>query len=644
MNDLRDTGFKSYILDEGSLESISLSDSHKTKLLDGEHLITEAPRVMMFSSLSDRKKGTLGILTVTTFKLSFVSGNEKENEIIEEFCQNNLLLGPHEVCLTSIDTIYQLGERTKKRLVPGQNVSGKVKEILVICKNMRAFEFSFKFSDKDSGRSILNALLHHSCPKKHPLLFAYEYKEPYYRTLKDVRMFRNKEDWKRELQRTGCKNWRTSDINLNFHMSPLLPQTIVVPVSVTDSALNQAVEHFRNRCCPVWVWGTSDGVALVRMADILPTITDRTQENIMLEHVRKSHSEKRQPYIMDLGRECPSPKEIQTSYLKLRELCIPDNIRTFKMQDFKFYGLLDNTKWLLYASICLTKALEGAQQLCRPNPVTVVLQESNGQDMNCIISCLIQIYLDPHWRTVSGFQTLIQKEWVALGHPFTSRHCLVAYHEAEPAPLFLLFLDCVWQLIQQFPTAFQFTETYLTTLWDSAHISIFDTFLFNSEHDRYLAQTGQTPLVLRSVWDWKEQFMEKDIALFCNPLYNDAYTQPIKPHTAVAFLDIWNQCYSRWLPDLEIRNGGKPPMDLCIRLISSDIHLLRQKLLSGDVNGTTVNGSQEENLSLLKKVNSFFPFSRNHGQVAGLLPINNPLLSGDTLDTQSILNHAAAND
>lgn len=57
------------------------------------------------------------------------------------------------------------------------------------------------------------------------------------------------------------------------------------------------------------------------------------------------------------------------------------------------------------------------------------------------------------------------------------------------SPLLLLFLDCVWQLLQQFPTKFEFTETYLTTLWDASHISIFDTFLFDCEQERHNAIT-----------------------------------------------------------------------------------------------------------------------------------------------------------
>lgn len=112
----------------------------------------------------------------------------------------------------------------------------------------------------------------------------------------------------------------------------------------------------------------------------------------------------------------------------------------------------------------------------------------DGCDISCLTSSLTQILLDPYWRTITGFQTLIQKEWIALGHPFVKRLGFVQSNNGnERSPIFLLFLDCVWQLLQQFPTAFEFTEIYLTTVWDSAHVSIFDTFLFDSERKRIMA-------------------------------------------------------------------------------------------------------------------------------------------------------------
>lgn len=57
-------------------------------------------------------------------------------------------------------------------------------------------------------------------------------------------------------------------------------------------------------------------------------------------------------------------------------------------------------------------------QLMADGGTTVVLQENDGRDMCCVISSLVQLLLDPHYRTMSGFASLIQKEWVAMGHPF----------------------------------------------------------------------------------------------------------------------------------------------------------------------------------------------------------------------------------
>ncbi len=52
------------------------------------------------------------------------------------------------------------------------------------------------------------------------------------------------------------------------------------------------------------------------------------------------------------------------------------------------------------------------------------------------------------------------------------------------SPVFLLFLDCVWQVLRQRPRDFEFTQTFLTAIWHSAHVSVFDTFLFDCVKDR----------------------------------------------------------------------------------------------------------------------------------------------------------------
>lgn len=47
--------------------------------------------------------------------------------------------------------------------------------------------------------------------------------------------------------------------------------------------------------------------------------------------------------------------------------------------------------------------------------------EGAGTDLCCIVSSLVQLLLDPYFRTINGFQSLLQKEWVAGGHPFCDR-------------------------------------------------------------------------------------------------------------------------------------------------------------------------------------------------------------------------------
>lgn len=94
-------------------------------------MVCEGQNVLMYSPLSDRKKYITGVLTVTTFKLSFACAADPEPS---NCYQQNLLLGTNDICLSSIDLIYQINDRSKKKLTAGQNVSGKIKDILIVCK------------------------------------------------------------------------------------------------------------------------------------------------------------------------------------------------------------------------------------------------------------------------------------------------------------------------------------------------------------------------------------------------------------------------------------------------------------------------------------------------------------------------------
>lgn len=93
----------------------------------------------------------------------------------------------------------------------------------------------------------------------------------------------------------------------------------------------------------------------------------------------------------------------------------------------------------------------------------------------------------------------------------------------------------------------------------------------------------------RSIWNWSVQFSDSDVELFFNPLYKLAQLQNFKqidfgsfkknsctltPEFNISYLDLWTQCYFRWLPLLSIRSGGKPCIDIIHRQLVTDIELL----------------------------------------------------------------------
>lgn len=101
--------------------------------------------------------------------------------------------------------------------------------------------------------------------------------------------------------------------------------------------------------------------------------------------------------------------------------------------------------------------------------------------------------LDPHFRTIAGFQRLLIKEWLAFGHQFALRCGTIAplsgrdHHppsDDELSPIFLQYIECVWQLSQQLPRAFEFNSLYLAALLHHLLSGEHGTFLCNCERQR----------------------------------------------------------------------------------------------------------------------------------------------------------------
>uniref|UniRef100_A0A8C0UVL6 Myotubularin related protein 11 n=1 Tax=Cyanistes caeruleus TaxID=156563 RepID=A0A8C0UVL6_CYACU len=289
-------------------------------------------------------------------------------------------------------------------------------------------------------------------------------------------LFESLWDWEKELQRLGTAGWRVSTINERFDMAPSLPQYLWVPSGLLDHDLKQTFVHFQERRVPRLCWHHPGGGDLLRAASFHPASEPGSEDMRCLEALLLGD---RGPCILADTAELPTLADIQLAHLRLRALCLPGAVA-----EEKWLSALEGTRWLDHVRTCLRKAVELVLLLAGKR-CSVVLQEPSDRDLNCLLASLVQLLGDPHARSLPGFQSLVQREWVAAGHPFPRRLGLLCRDSPrEEAPVFLLFLDCTWQLLWQFPADFGFTEAFLLALHDSSFSPYFSTFRFSCQRQR----------------------------------------------------------------------------------------------------------------------------------------------------------------
>ncbi|KAK8759210.1 hypothetical protein V5799_003159 [Amblyomma americanum] len=266
----------------------------------------------------------------------------------------------------------------------------------------------------------------------------------------------------------------------------------------------------------------------------------------------------------------------------------------------KWLSRLEASGWLSHIKSVLSCACFVAQCLDQDER-TVVVHGSEGTDSTLLACSLAQVILDPDCRTMRGFQALVEREWLRAGHPFRLRCQHGAFsppsvRTKDQSPTFLIFLDCVFQIHQQFACSFEFNEQFLIMLFEHSYCSSFGTFLANSLKER---KELKLPLKTYSLWSYVNS--PDMLAELTNPMY-DHNNQVIWPSVAPQSIVLWPALFLRWVYDqkpqkeawdtiLEIRNRDK-------ELRSKAIRLRRQLLELEDE--AIVQGVLQDSLSLLE--------------------------------------------
>lgn len=215
---------------------------------------------------------------------------------------------------------------------------------------------------------------------------------------------------------------------------------------------------------------------------------------------------------------------------------------------------LQKSGWLKYTTIILEGAILMAKAL-HLEFKHVLLHCSDGWDRTAQLSCLAQIMVDPYFRTLNGFMVLVEKEWLAFGHQFNERSghlngprsfvdlttaqkpasqsnafsdfmsaaraatqaatqaATSSNHLKNTSPVFHQFLDCVYQLVRQFPDRFEYSERFLRRLYYHLHSGQYGTFLYDNEKERVDNRVFEKTT---SVWNY---FLARR-SQFINPNYN----------------------------------------------------------------------------------------------------------------------------
>ncbi|KAF8637411.1 hypothetical protein AX17_002906 [Amanita inopinata Kibby_2008] len=440
---------------------------------------------------------------------------------------------------------------------------------------------------------------------------------------------------------TRTKAWRFTDINKSYSFCPTYPARLVIPTKISDTTLQYA-SRYRSKCrIPVLTylhWANYGSITRSSQPMVGITQNRSIQDEKLIEAIFQSHwmPESRASNAPIYGATATNLiidarpttnamantakgagtenmdhyREGKKVYLGIDHIhtmreSLAKIVETLRAADSLVSSInsdlstqvgplsvldrqaLRRSGWLRHMSAILEGTILIAKNV-HINSSHVLIHCSDGWDRTAQLSSLSQLCLDPFYRTIRGFEILVEKDWLSFGHKFLDRcghlssekffvsptefpgaggadaaQAFLASvqnrfasqsHIKETSPIFHQFLETVRQIQRQYPERFEFNERFLRQMYYHLYSCQFGTFLFNCERERRVGDGDGQPPCERTISVWDFFNSPKEMEQNLNPTYNSALDEPSSraPNADMGVLlpnskDVrfWNELYGR---------------------------------------------------------------------------------------------------
>ncbi|XP_047068752.1 phosphatidylinositol-3-phosphatase myotubularin-1-like isoform X2 [Lolium rigidum] len=414
------------------------------------------------------------------------------------------------------------------------------------------------------------------------------------------------------------KWWRVSKVNSDYALCQTYPAWLIVPNKISDESLWVASTYRKCSRLPAISWfDPGSGAALARSSQLKTQNLAKMEELLCALGTPSIHhtDRPRKLYIVDVrpivnnvaNMSISGGSELSYNYAHtevfysglddihvmkdsfrgLREymnaydyissngatLDQGDPISSWVTQTSKSMADISKLqKWLSHIQNILVNASYITRKITGES-ASVLVHCSDGSDGTSQLVGLSCLLLDPYYRTFSGFQALVEKDWLAFGHKFAARmgvptmtagegwpnfklpwHGDSSVHSEESSPIILQWLECIAHLICMYPCAFEFSSKFLVDFMDAILSCRFGNFLCNSEWEREQADVASCPCI----WKFLADLRASDtLHEHRNPFYDpEKHNGPIVPPAPALAPTLWPQFYLRWSCPLESHCGG----------------------------------------------------------------------------------------